>query len=159
MFNVWQAIAEWAEARNLIQGSTFSKQFIKLVEEVGEVAECIAKGKPQDELAKEIGDYLVVLTILTQQSGHDMADIVVEATPEVFLDVDSAFAYLASDTGQLGISVQEQKYFTLQQCFETIAGFAHVSNLAIEDAALAAYNKIKDRKGRMENGIFIKEGD
>jgi len=58
------------------------------------------KGKPTGELEKEIGDMIVVLTILAAQNG-----------------------------------------------------------LRFDDCANAAYHKIKDRKGRMENGVFIKQGD
>jgi NTP pyrophosphatase (non-canonical NTP hydrolase) len=31
--------------------------------------------------------------------------------------------------------------------------------LTIEECLQMAYNEIKDRKGRMENGVFIKEAD
>lgn len=33
------------------------------------------------------------------------------------------------------------------------------NGLRFDDCAYAAYHKIKDRKGRMENGVFIKQGD
>ena len=100
MQDVFANIADWAKARNLIEGSTPQAQFIKLAEELGEVAECIAKGLSQDELKKELGDMLVVLTILSEQHG-----------------------------------------------------------LSTTECATAAYAKIKHRKGRMQNGVFIKEGD
>ena len=100
MQDVFTNIADWAKARNLIEGSTPQAQFIKLAEELGEVAECIAKGLSQDELKKELGDMLVVLTILAAQSGTD-----------------------------------------------------------VEACAVAAYDKIKHRKGRMQDGIFIREAD
>ena len=100
MQDVFANIADWAKARNLIEGSTPQAQFIKLAEELGEVAECIAKGLSQDELKKELGDMLVVITILSEQHG-----------------------------------------------------------LSTTECAAAAYEKIKNRKGRMQNGVFIKEGD
>jgi len=62
---------KWAHARNLIEGTSSDKQFIKLVEEVGEVAECIAKDKPQ-ELKLEIGDALVCLNNLCVQNGFTL---------------------------------------------------------------------------------------
>jgi NTP pyrophosphatase (non-canonical NTP hydrolase) len=31
--------------------------------------------------------------------------------------------------------------------------------ISIEDCALIAYNEIKDRKGKMVNGVFVKESD
>lgn len=97
---IFKQIEQWAGDRNLIEGATRQAQFMKLAEELGEVAECLAKGLPLDELKKEIGDMIVVLTILAAQSGTD-----------------------------------------------------------VEACAVAAYDKIKHRTGRMVDGVFIKDGD
>lgn len=92
-------IRGWAHARNLIEGSTTDKQFLKLSEEIGELAEGLAKGRPE-AIIDGIGDAVVVLTILAAQVG-----------------------------------------------------------MQIEDCIEAAWLEIKDRKGRMHNGVFLKEGD
>jgi NTP pyrophosphatase (non-canonical NTP hydrolase) len=92
-------VERWAHDRNLIEGTTPDKQFIKLVEEIGEVAETLAKDKPHN-FKLEMGDMLVVMTILAAQKGTN-----------------------------------------LNEC------------LAL------AWNKIKDRKGRMVEGYFVKEDD
>lgn len=90
---------QWARDRNLIEGTTPDKQFIKLVEEIGEIAECLAKDKPM-ELKSEIGDALVCLNNLCVQKG-----------------------------------------FTLNDAFN------------------AAWLKIKDRKGMMIDGYYVKDAD
>ena len=92
-------ILEWAEARNLIQGSDSFRQLAKLMEETGELAGGIAKQKP-DVISDSIGDCMVVLTIIAAQNG-----------------------------------------------------------LNVTDCLQAAYNEIKDRKGRMIDGVFVKEAD
>lgn len=97
--NGFNDIRQWAEDRNLIEGSDSFRQMTKLIEEVGELAHGIAKNRP-DEIADGIGDAVVVLTILAAQNG-----------------------------------------------------------VAIEDCIERAWNEIKDRKGRMVNGVFVKEGD
>lgn len=89
-------VLSWANARNLVKGSKPKDQFTKLVSEVGELADNIAKGK---DIKDDIGDCMVVLTILAAQAG-----------------------------------------LTLQECY------SH------------AYSEIKDRKGRMVDGVFVKEG-
>lgn len=71
-------IRDWAQERNLIRGSTEQAQFVKLVEEVGELAEAIAKGK-ENEFVDAIGDCFVVLTILAAQRGIDIEDCIAEA--------------------------------------------------------------------------------
>ena len=88
-------IAEWHHQRNLIDGSTDQAQFLKLIEEVGELAGNLARGK---DISDDIGDIIVVL-----------------------------------------INIAER------------------NNLTIEECMLVAYNDIKDRKGKMIDGVFIKE--
>lgn len=92
-------IRRWAHARNLVEGGTPQAQFVKLMEEVGELATGIAK-KREAEVLDGIGDAVVVLTILAAQYGYE-----------------------------------------IEHCIEL------------------AWNEIKDRKGRMVDGIFIKETD
>lgn len=58
---------EWwggKEKTNLIAGATVVEQFTKLTEEAGELSENINKSRP---IKDDIGDVLVVLTILTNQ--------------------------------------------------------------------------------------------
>lgn len=92
-------IRDWAEARNLIAGSTPEKQFLKLIEEVGELGAGMARGNHL-AVMDGIGDVFVVITILAAQHGMD-----------------------------------------------------------IEECIAAAWDEIKDRKGRMVDGVFRKEGD
>jgi NTP pyrophosphatase (non-canonical NTP hydrolase) len=97
--NAFVLIRRWAYDRNLVDGSNPQAQFVKLAEEMGELAEGIAKNK-HAQAVDSIGDMVVVLTILAEQLG-----------------------------------------------------------VTIEGCILTAWDEIKDRKGRMENGIFVKEGD
>ena len=92
------AIKRWAINRGLEKAEP-SKQMLKLIEEVGELASGIAKGK-KDLIVDSLGDVYVVLYILSLQLKLD---------------------------------------------FETCVEIA--------------YDEIKDRKGVMKNGIFVKEKD
>ena len=88
-------IVDWHHNRNLIDGSTDQAQFVKLMEEAGELASSIGKKKnPVDD----IGDMIVVL-----------------------------------------INIAERNGLTIEQCLQQ------------------AWDDIKDRKGRMVDGVFIKE--
>jgi len=64
---IQDSVTQWAHDRNLIEGTTSDKQFVKLIEEAGEVAECIAKDMP-NLLMAEIGDMLVVLNNICVQN-------------------------------------------------------------------------------------------
>ena len=96
--NLTNLITDWAIERNLHNADP-SKQFLKVAEEFGEIAEGLAK----DDLYKikdGIGDTFVTLVVLSQA-----------------LDID------------------------IHKCVKI------------------AYDEIKDRKGEMINGVFVKESD
>lgn len=77
-----ERIRDWAHDRNLIEGSTVQAQFVKLIEEVGELAEAIAKGK-DEQFLDSIGDAFVVLTILAAQKGMDIEECIAYAWGEI----------------------------------------------------------------------------
>ena len=96
--NTTELIKKWATDRNLDKADP-KAQMVKLLEELGELASGINKGR-KEQIIDSIGDIYVVLVILSLQLGLD-----------------------------------------------------------IKDCIKAAYNEIKDRKGKMINGTFVKEED
>lgn len=90
-------IANWHNNRNLIDGSTDKDQYLKLIQEAGELSDSICKGK---DIRDDIGDMLVVL-----------------------------------------INIMCRNDLTMHECLQV------------------AYDDIKDRKGRMVDGVFVKEDD
>ena len=92
-----ELIRQWHKDRNLIDGSTDKDQYLKLIQEAGELSDSLCKGK---DIRDDVGDMLVVL-----------------------------------------INTLTRNQLTLSEC------------LAV------AYDDIKDRKGKMVDGIFIKEDD
>ena len=92
-----QLIAQWHRDRNLIDESSDKDQFMKLLQEVGELSDSLCKGK---DFRDDVGDIMVVLINILVRNG-----------------------------------------VTIDECLEI------------------AYNDIKDRKGKMVDGVFIKDGD
>ena len=90
-------IANWHHDRNLVDGATDQAQYVKLIEEAGELAGNIARGR---DIRDDLGDMLVVM-----------------------------------------INIMERNGLTMEQCLDM------------------AWHDIKDRKGRMVDGFFIKEAD
>lgn len=74
-------IQRWAVDRNLHTANS-DKQMLKLFEELGELAEGMAKGKPE-QITDSIGDVYVVLTILSLQLGINIGDCIAEAYVEI----------------------------------------------------------------------------
>lgn len=104
--NVVEKIIQWHHDRNLIEGATDKDQFVKLAEEMGELASNINKAgsrpvsKTKALIADDLGDMMVIM-----------------------------------------LNIMVRNDLTLDYCMEV------------------AYNDIKDRKGKMIDGIFVKEAD
>lgn len=90
-------IVGWHRDRNLIDGSTDKDQYMKLIQEAGELSDNICKGR---EISDDIGDMIVVLINIAERNGLSLA---------------------------------------------TCMG--------------KAWEDIKDRKGKMVDGVFVKEED
>lgn len=93
----FELIRQWAHNRGIYDKGDSKTQYIKLMEESGELAKALLK-KDKPEIIDAIGDMVVVLTNL-----------------------------------------------------------AALENLTIEDCIDSAYKEISNRKGKMENGTFVKE--
>lgn len=74
-------VEQWSIDRELHKQDP-AKQFLKVVEETGEVAEALAKGKPE-ELKDGIGDTIVTLIILAQQNELTVEECLQTAWDEI----------------------------------------------------------------------------
>ena len=66
-------IIQWAEDRKIISPKNVSKQFMKVTEELGELAEGINKDN-QGQIKDSLGDILVTLIILSKDLDVDLLD-------------------------------------------------------------------------------------
>lgn len=110
-----QNVIQWANDRNIIQGSTAIKQLDKTSEEFNELQRAVAALPYKQEYGIDLG-----------YGPHEGRDEVADAFGDILVTLIIA-------SHQLG--------FDLQEC---LAG---------------AWEEIKDRKGRLVGGKFIKEAD
>ena len=94
--NVYDLIRSWASDKGIYKSGDSKTQYVKLMEESGELARAILK-RDKPEIKDAIGDMIVVLTNLAYLEGFE-----------------------------------------------------------VEDCVTSAYDVIKNRKGKMENGTFVK---
>ena len=66
-------IIQWANDRKIINPKNASNQFIKVTEELGEIAEGINKNN-REQIKDSLGDILVTLIILAQDLNFDLLD-------------------------------------------------------------------------------------
>lgn len=62
-------IFKWADNKNLIHIDNVNRQFMKVVEELGELSSAILK-KDQENIVDGLGDVLVTVIILNYQLGY-----------------------------------------------------------------------------------------
>lgn len=74
-------VEQWSKDKGLDKAES-SKQMLKVVEEVGEVASALARGN-QDMLRDGIGDVVVTLIILAQQNEMDLYECLNTAYDEI----------------------------------------------------------------------------
>ena len=161
-------VKQWAVDRNLIEGSKPEKQCMKLIEEYGELARGIAK-KDEALIKDSIGDTLVVCIILAAQLGSDSFSIDKLVFERTALDVPDVSEKIvmrgATELGAISYFINVTNR-DIDRCIgniyalcDTLAEIAYLYKWTLADCLQAAYNEIKDRKGRCVDGIFIKEGD
>lgn len=76
--NVYDLIREWADERGIYKNGDLKTQYVKLMEESGELAKAILKND-KEEFIDAIGDMIVVLTNLAALEGLKVEDCVVSA--------------------------------------------------------------------------------
>ena len=147
-------IRQWAHDRNLISGSTPAAQFLKLVEEAGEMLQANDNDDPNG-VKDGAGDTIVVLTILAAQIGANLEDHIVEHDGYIYGEVPF-FGRLASALARKNHEAAMEHICVIAGCVMDCAG---EYGLDIADCVEHAWAEIKGRKGRMIDGVFVKEGD
>lgn len=151
-------IAQWAKDRNLILGSTPQKQFIKLMEEFGELCAGIARND-KEKIKDSIGDCGVVLIILNEQCQIEKD---LTFTFEFQIETpENQIKYTMRSLNDLSWLIANGngfKYVLDDLVFE-IGIYAHYYGFTMLECLEYAYDQIKDRKGRMIDGVFVKEED
>ncbi len=162
-------IEDWHHARNLILGSTDKDQLLKLYQEYGEF--CMSQSENRS-CKDDIGDMFVVLVNIASRNSVSLTDNV--------KNLDSILKTLASDifntsvgdvcteTFYLPVSLAylndrvckgEQVSEAILNLFSLLVLASFDNGVCFVECVETAWNDIKDRKGKMVDGIFVKESD
>ena len=87
--NRFDLIRSWAMARGIYDKGNSHTQYVKLIEEAGELAKALLK-KDKPEIVDAIGDMVVVLTNLAHQEGFEIESC-----------IDSAYNVINKRTGKM----------------------------------------------------------
>lgn len=152
-------VEQWSIERGL-NAADPDKQRLKLWEEFGELNAAIARDN-RDDVIDAIGDMLVVIIIYCQQQGYHETKELFEIKVYFFkllklLNINDAeiLDYIAKCILDTRITIEcMQDFLTILACM------AERLDTTLEECLQSAYDEIKDRKGKMINGVFVKESD
>ncbi|MDO4698978.1 MAG: MazG-like family protein [Pasteurellaceae bacterium] len=170
MKDLIQQIEQWAEDRNIFNGSTVQKQIFKLAEEIGELFSGHNKND-LDKIRDSVGDCVVILTNLrkmlnieeTLYDTHCESEYIYDIPPAQF-NADESLAWILSQQGTLSDycladPTQEPNPEMVNLIFYNLMRYCRAKELNIVGCTYFAYNQIKHRKGKMIDGVFVKEED
>ena len=172
-------VEQWAKDRNLhtVEART---QYTKLIEEQGELGLAIDTNNINGDsgVKDSLGDYQVTLIIYCLIRGIDLKkqveeegsfwteydDLAQKHKEEGSFDVNKVFTYLVYSSSRI-ISVYNRnhpmqlEHLSVERTMECLHDIAKEYNTTLEETLEMAYNEIKDRKGKMIDGVFVKEAD
>lgn len=163
-------VEEWAVDRNLHTAEP-SKQYLKLVEEVGETVDAMRVGNIS-EITDGLGDVAVVAIIMSLQLGISTDFIVttidtLDYLEKTFVVEESDYHRPTKLTISLGKVAEDlakgrDVQHSLICVFADLVILRHLKvdeSLLLQKSLATAYNEIKHRKGKLVDGVFIKEED
>ena len=151
-----EKVRTWSVERGLDTANP-TKQRLKLWEEFGELNAAIARDDRAGAI-DAIGDMLVVMIIYCQQSKCYLDELFVpyEVNVNHWHEVD---IYKIIDFAGMEIFKTRESICAIKDITTSLSGVAYKLNTSLERCLQSAYNEIKDRRGEMINGIFVKESD
>lgn len=159
-------IHQWAKERGIYERLTPFDELLKTHEEVGELIKaCYDNDKPAIQDA--IGDTMICLINYCYFANEDITKAINKARIQqsqthlprtvLAIEVNRNLSKLLTDEYMGDIDGIIYILHHLQHIFEYICAITLLEDTTIEECLNLAYNEIKNRKGKIINGKFIKE--
>lgn len=138
-----QKVEAWAEERNLIKFENADKQYLKFLEETGELARALLKNDVP-EIVDSSGDFFICVIILSKQLGIKLETQLYEGEVDGVISLYDFVNlvspnYVAIEFIEVADAVIKSHGYDFVECLEV------------------AYNVISKRTGRTIGGTFIKD--
>jgi NTP pyrophosphatase (non-canonical NTP hydrolase) len=147
-------IIQWADEKGILKKATPEKQFLKFMEETGELAKAILKSD-SEEFIDAVGDVFVTIVVhaeLTKPNGVEMNPFKISHYEESIDDICVIFGLMVEDIycAEYESSIHLLNFIYLEN--ESLA-----NGKTFADCVEVAYNVIAGRTGEMINGTFVKD--
>ena len=148
MNELQQNIIKWAEDKGIFEKSDPTSQFLKTIEELGELASAVNKND-LPEIKDAIGDVTVTQILLAE-----MQDDAIDLDDEIICDFSNIKTAVVELTTYLYEAFRYSEYDDAIQILNTIANHY---GWTLQECLQSAYDVIIKRTGKMENGVFVKD--
>lgn len=150
-------VIKWADKKGILQNGDPYKQLLKTGEEILELLQAI-KDNNLDEIEDAIGDIVVTLIIYAEMKKipckRDFKNYLIKADngTKTRMSIDYSLLLEAEENGDTKKQIQYHEMMIVK-----LHRIACKYNLNIWECLKTAYNVIKNRKGKMINGVFIRD--
>ena len=148
MNELQQNIIKWAEDKGIFEKSDPTSQFLKTIEELGELASAVNKND-LPEIKDAIGDVTVTQILLAE-----MQDDAIDLDDEIIWGFSNIKTAVVELTTYLYEAFRSSEYDDAIQILNTIANHY---GWTLQECLQSAYDVISKRTGKMENGVFVKD--
>lgn len=158
-------VQKWGYERGITEPENAHMQTMKTIEETGELAGAIVRHN-RESAVDAFGDILVTMILHNECLGRKMDFILIdgiESTVDFVPDVFTAMYEFITQLGKPDHHTASRMHDILKSLevlrSSTADHFKCATFPTLLDCLQIAYNEIKDRQGKMEGGVFIKESD
>lgn len=158
-------VQKWGYERGITEPENAHMQTMKTIEETGELASSIAKYN-RESAVDAFGDILVTMIMHNECLGGKLDFILLDGIENPQVDVPDVYTAMCEFTAKIG----SLDYYTAGGMYDRVQALevlrrATADHLNCEnfptllECLQIAYDEIKDRKGKMQGGAFVKEAD
>lgn len=164
-----EKIIEWAKLRDLDKKGTMYGQRVKTIEEFAELLKGISKGD-FDLVKDSIGDVYVTIIIANMLKKSEKIDLK-KAMKDAKVDYKDVYSLhfgnqnYAINQMQKATSCMRELLFigytqhTVTMCLMYLMAMAEIYKSSLKECVELAYQEIKNRRGKIIDGTFVKESD
>lgn len=150
-------IIDWAFEREIDRKGTIQGQAIKTIEEMSELVKGICKNDI-DLIKDSIGDVYVTLVIGCMLNDSSVCENYICEIGK-YRTKEKILEKVSSEMVNLSICDEPYDYFYVAKLVKLLESIAIEYDTSLRECVQLAYDEISRRKGKMINGVFVKEAD
>lgn len=150
-------IIEWAKEREIDKKGTIQGQAMKTIEEMSELIKGICKNDI-DLIKDSIGDVYVTLVIGCMLNNNVICQNYVQDFGR-YRTKENMIEKISGQILNLSVCYEPYKDSFVLKLVRLLESIAFEYNTDLRECVELAYNEISRRKGKMINGVFVKEAD